>query len=663
MMKKRFLISLSLVWIATLLVAGGCDLLNEDDKQDTATAEPTPTIPLAPTATPTPPPPQPRLLLAPTETIGTGIVRTSAWSPDGNTVAAATSAGVLLIDIWRDELPPLLLADGEASVESVSFSADSTQVIAGHTDGTVRIWSLADRASLFAFTGHEGAVKRVVAHPDGSLVASGGTDGTVRIWSLAGDTAAQVLEKHDAPVQALVFSADGRWLASGDADGQIYLWSLESPDAAPRLLNGHTDAIRDLDFDPQSTQLASASADETVRLWNVEDGEETQVLEAAGGVFALDFSREGILAYGGEASTIKLWSASGDLSPSDLIGISQPVTTLTFNAEGTQVLALTRGTGQFASLIRWDVAFNEPLRIKDLPSAAILNTAPSLDGSVLIYEYGQNIVRLFAIAGRENLLTLPLGDTEITALAYGTDGQYMFIGDSSGILHYRDTLTGETAGELGEHDGALTALQIHPNGEQMVSGGADGTIKIWDIEVGVPDARVIAGLSAESAIVSLRYNADGSRLAAGDDEGRVYVWELSDRVGSIGDPEIYEGHSEAVTSLSFSPDGRRLASTGADGTVRLWNVTLGLGGILTRTDALYTYVTFSPDSSALLIGADNGTLTAWDFELNAVSFETAAHGAAITGIFFDPQTPGQVITTGEDGVLRFWTAERLVPRP
>jgi WD domain, G-beta repeat len=72
------------------------------------------------------------------------------------------------------------------------------------------------------------------------------------------------------------------------------------------------------------------------------------------------------------------------------------------------------------------------------------------------------------------------------------------------------------------HEGAVRALAASPDGPALASGGADGTIRLWDV----------------------RHPSE--------------------------DPAVWLAHPGGVTSLSFSRDGRRLASGGADKIPRIW---------------------------------------------------------------------------------------------
>ncbi|MGH3811558.1 MAG: WD40 repeat domain-containing protein, partial [Pseudonocardiaceae bacterium] len=74
------------------------------------------------------------------------------------------------------------------SVSSVVFSPDGNTLASASTDGMVRWWDLTDRAHPIPLgaplTGHTSSVSSVVFSPDGNTLASASTDRTVRLWDL-----------------------------------------------------------------------------------------------------------------------------------------------------------------------------------------------------------------------------------------------------------------------------------------------------------------------------------------------------------------------------------------------------------------------------------------------------------------------------------------------
>src|SRR5262249_5138671 len=79
-------------------------------------------------------------------------------------------------------------------------------------------------------------------------------------------------------------------------------------------------------------------------------------------------------------------------------------------------------------------------------------------------------------------------------------------------------------------------------------------------------------LGAQRAtVLCLTVSSDSSTFASGGADGSIKLWETA--TGQL--KADLRGHKGPVHALSFSPSGKHLASAGADGVIRLWDGNAG----------------------------------------------------------------------------------------
>jgi WD domain, G-beta repeat len=72
------------------------------------------------------------------------------------------------------------------------------------------------------------------------------------------------------------------------------------------------------------------------------------------------------------------------------------------------------------------------------------------------------------------------------------------------------------------------------------------------------------------------FSPDGTRIVSGGEDGSVRLWTLEGKPAA----EPFKGHEGQVNSVAFSPDGTRIVSGGLDGSVRLLNIATGTRSLL-----------------------------------------------------------------------------------
>ena len=212
------------------------------------------------------------------------------------------------------------------------------------------------------------------------------------------------------------------------------------------------------------------------------------------------------------------------------------------------------------------------------------------------------------------------------------------------------------------------SVSVSPDGNSLVTGGGENTLKIWDITTG----KEITELSKAhtGSINFVQFSSDGKHIVSGDSTGEIKIWDAT----NVSEPITSMRHGSSwIRSANFSPDDSQIVSISeSSNEIKIWNVATGseINTFGENPDMMYC-TAFNPDGTQIVSGDETGIIMIRDanngseiMKLNAesmvldVSFNSdgtlLASGSGDCMIKIWDVTIGSLVTTlrGHEGIIR-----------
>ena len=250
--------------------------------------------------------------------------------------------------------------------------------------------------------------------------------------------------------------------------------------------------------------------------------------------------------------------------------------------------------------------------------------------------------------------------------------------------------------QLRGHTGAVTCAAFSANGQRLVSGSLDGTVRLWNVSTGkeirqIPgqlgcvwdvaflpdDHRVVCAGDKGLGTWDTRSGKSVSRFAAASGpvkaiavtrDGRyavacggktVRVWHIVD-----AQPLREFEHVKTVVAVAVSSDGRYAVSAGADAVIRLWDIPANkeIGHKQAPGFASYDGLSLSSDDrTCAFAGRTVAAAGLWDIRTRRAYWlgkkpSSTTFAPGIARVVFSPDGR-HILTVGTDDGIRVWDAK------
>ncbi|XP_055705649.1 angio-associated migratory cell protein isoform X2 [Phlebotomus papatasi] len=320
-----------------------------------------------------------------------------------------------------------------------SFHPTEPLAVTGSEDDTAYVWKTSTGEVVFKSDGHSDTIIAASFSYDGSYLATGDLGGFLQVFRLS-EAFKRVWHFNIGDMTWMEWHRASNVLMAGSESGEVYFWRIPSGDC--KVLQGHNSKAECASLTADAKKIAVGYADGSVTLWDIKTT--TSVLGIppnsphghTEGVLSVSTDPEGSLFVSGGSDGLLVISSSA--GPLGRIDVRDPVETVAFSPATDALKLVATGTLQ-GKITIWDISRQSPrCECKD----------DELSG-----------------------VTKVLWTRDLTLLAATLDGSVKVFEGRTGQL--KSTLLG--------HRREIYDIQMHKNGELLLTTSEDGTAKIFHL--------------------------------------------------------------------------------------------------------------------------------------------------------------------------------------
>jgi WD40 repeat protein/phage shock protein PspC (stress-responsive transcriptional regulator) len=239
----------------------------------------------------------------------------------------------------------------------------------------------------------------------------------------------------------------------------------------------------------------------------------------------------------------------------------------------------------------------------------------------------------------------------VNTVAFNHDGTRLASGGADGTVRLWDMKTRGELRKLTGHTTGINGVAFSPDGTRLAAAARGNDVRVWDTETGT---EVCRSIEHPGVVHVVAFGADGSQFATGSTDDVVRLIDA----GTGKEVRQFFGCRADIHAVAFTADGRRLAAAGQyDVALRVWDVESGRQmQSIAAAPSWFTHIAISPDGATIATAGQSSGVSLWEMSTGRNLHNVPTETSMIKSVEFGPD-PTQLVVAHWQGV-QLWN-ERL----
>lgn len=236
----------------------------------------------------------------------------------------------------------------------------------------------------------------------------------------------------------------------------------------------------------------------------------------------------------------------------------------------------------------------------------------------------------------------------IAAIDFHPAGSHLTTGGGDKSIKVWDFINSSIAHTFTDvHTGPIWKLKFHDTGDFILSGSGDGCIKLFDLNSLKMRQQF---RSHTDSVNGLNFQPFTNFFVSGSADKSTSIWDM--RSGLT--VQTFYGHLNTVNDCVFSIGGQYVATCDSDGIVKMWDIRMVQELISIDTgDAIAHCLAFDKSTKSLAVGCSNAEIKIINIEKGEITSSLKGHEDAVTSLYINHDNSA-LYSTGNDGSIRIW---------